>query len=408
MNVDLTRFKGPQLDQGSIGSCAENGLSEMVWTLLKQAGQSTFSISRLQSYYDTRQAQGTLHYDSGSVPSVMFQQAQIKGLANEALWQYNTSMMYTQPTADVYSDAALHKVTSWREFGHSMTYDNLAKAIQKELQQGKVVGLAVQVGNTFMSQSGPLESQTNTWAWGESTVGHFLVVERIDWNLNGGSYVVKNSWGSGWGDNGYGTIKFTQFVPQSGDFMGAYVIDKYNNLDFTYTASKENVAMFYACVLDRAPEASGLLYWNGILNSGHSEATIVHELMYSGEGQAIYGSMSNSQFVHHMYQQVLGRNPDPSGYDYYMGLLNNGTYTRPQLMASMMDYIQWYNGSDYGTKLEHDRLMNITDAAMYYGIAAQADGNHYQAAVEAVNGITYDPATAEIAKIGISEDLGYV
>jgi hypothetical protein len=407
-NVDITRFKGPALDQGSIGSCAENGLSEMVWATLKQAGQSAFSISRLQSYYDTRQAQGTPGYDSGSVASVMFQQAQTKGLANESLWQYNTSMMYATPTEGVYADAALHKVTAWREFGLAKTWDGLVLAIQKELQQGKAVGLAMQVGGTFQSQSGPLAAQVNSWSWDESTIGHFVVVERVDWNLNGGSYVVKNSWGSSWGDNGYGTIKFTQFVPQSGDFMGAYAIDKYNDLDFTYTSSKENVAMIYACVLDRAPEAGGLTFWNSILSSGWAESGIVQEFMNSAEGQNIYAGMSNAQFVTRMYQQINGRAPDQAGFDFYMGLLNNGTYTRSQLMASTMDFMQSYNGSDSGTMLEHDRLMNITDAAMYYGIAAQADGNHYQAAVDAVNDITHDPATAEIAKMGISQDLGYL
>jgi len=48
---------------------------------------------------------------------------------------------------------------------------------------------------------GPLSVCSSSW-W------HCVVLVGWDNNLNGGSWLIKNSWGTGWGTNGYGWIKF--------------------------------------------------------------------------------------------------------------------------------------------------------------------------------------------------------
>jgi hypothetical protein len=48
---------------------------------------------------------------------------------------------------------------------------------------------------------GPLSVCSSSW-W------HCVVLVGWDNNVNGGSWLIKNSWGTGWGTNGYGWIKF--------------------------------------------------------------------------------------------------------------------------------------------------------------------------------------------------------
>lgn len=48
---------------------------------------------------------------------------------------------------------------------------------------------------------GPLSVCSGSW-W------HCVVLVGWDNNVNGGSWLIKNSWGTGWGTNGYGWIKF--------------------------------------------------------------------------------------------------------------------------------------------------------------------------------------------------------
>ncbi len=59
--------------------------------------------------------------------------------------------------------------------------------------------------------------------------------------------------------------------------------------------------------------------------AGTTLSSVSDNFASSGEFQTMYGSLSNRDFVRRVYLNVMGREPDAAGYDYWVGLLNRGT-----------------------------------------------------------------------------------
>lgn len=81
----------------------------------------------------------------------------------------------------------------------------------------------------------------------------------------------------------------------------------------------------YQATLDREPDQQGFEYWTDELSSGKSVSDVISSFLSSPEFTAKYGNTTNGEFVTLLYQNVLDRDPDQGGYDYWVGELDNGT-----------------------------------------------------------------------------------
>ena len=91
----------------------------------------------------------------------------------------------------------------------------------------------------------------------------------------------------------------------------------------------DEVARLYYAALDRAPDFPGLSGWTDGLTSGSlSLPQVVAGFTNSPEFQADYGTLNNQQFVDLLYQNVLGRAPDPTGEAGWTTALNDGALAR--------------------------------------------------------------------------------
>jgi len=381
----------------------QNGIVEALDLQMRQSGQEVTQRSRLQNYTDTSIAQNTFGTDYGSVPYVALDQAKMKGLASESSWEYSAENLHLVPPSSVYAEAANYKITSYSVINNEYSYTSIAHTIRGWLAEGKPAILGFRAGSAFYGQSGPLNSQVNQWDGAESGTGHAVLVERMDDGLNGGSYVVKNSWAN-WGDNGYGTIKYSQFIVQNNDFIGAYAINGFASVDWTFTAQRTNVAELYVALLDRPPDHSGQDYWAGILSSECSDADLANYLLSCEEEQIEFPpSSTNAYFVDKIYADALGREADNEGLDYWVGLLNDGM-SRGAVVDAIIDCTRQYVN---GANQQHDALAiysrdlfnNKLNIAMYFGVALQSDD--LDAARGAFDNVTNDANSVEIAKIGL-------
>ena len=60
--------------------------------------------------------------------------------------------------------------------------------------------------------------------------------------------------------------------------------------------------------------------------------------LVSDEFKQRYGeNVSNAKYVETLYTNVLGRNYDQEGYNYWLGNLNNGTETRYELLLGFSE-----------------------------------------------------------------------
>jgi len=86
------------------------------------------------------------------------------------------------------------------------------------------------------------------------------------------------------------------------------------------------VFRLYNAAFARLPDANGLENWiNGNKSGGQTYASSALEFSKSQEFKNRYGSnVSDTQYINTLYNNVLGRTPDPGGLSHYQGLLASG------------------------------------------------------------------------------------
>jgi len=94
------------------------------------------------------------------------------------------------------------------------------------------------------------------------------------------------------------------------------------------------VKLYYA-VFNRAPDSSGLLYWLGAAQGGWSLEQIAANFMSTSEFQLKYGGKTLSQQISIAYQNVLGRAPDASGLAYWQNMIQSGALSFPGFIVQL-------------------------------------------------------------------------
>lgn len=104
------------------------------------------------------------------------------------------------------------------------------------------------------------------------------------------------------------------------------------------------VAQAYRGLLVRDADYSGFRGWVSWLDSGQQPVDLVQSFINSLEFQSNFGSnLDNGQFVTRMYENVLLRQPDSGGYNYFVGQLNNGQMTRAQVGLALLQSSEFQN-----------------------------------------------------------------
>ncbi len=85
------------------------------------------------------------------------------------------------------------------------------------------------------------------------------------------------------------------------------------------------VVRLYRATFLRPPKQEGVAYWVKQARSGDSLDEIATVFAKSPEFQNRYGQLSNRQFVDQIYRNILGRAPQASGLAYWENLLARGT-----------------------------------------------------------------------------------
>ena len=90
------------------------------------------------------------------------------------------------------------------------------------------------------------------------------------------------------------------------------------------------VTFIYRNVLKRDPDSGGLNYWAGeMVENGMTASRLVEEFAKSQEFAS--ANISNEEYVERLYETVLGRKSDESGKQYWVSLMNTG-YSRHDIL----------------------------------------------------------------------------
>lgn len=102
--------------------------------------------------------------------------------------------------------------------------------------------------------------------------------------------------------------------------------------------NQAQVFRMYQAVFDRQPDATGFVYWlNKLDGRTATMAEMASGFVASPEFQTAYGALNNTDFVNALYLNVLGRPAEPQGLAYWVERLGNGTFTRANVVAQFSD-----------------------------------------------------------------------
>jgi C1A family cysteine protease len=203
-SVDLRQWASPIDDQGQLGSCTGNAIAGAIDLIDRKVNNKSYQVSRLFIYYQERVIEGDVYYDNGAYIRDGIKACYTYGAPLESIWPYNQNKWATRPTTAAYSDALNRKVT-----GYARCLD--FTAVKTALAAGTPVIIGFNVYSSFEAGTwGNPPSQGGTGLMPYPNVnteqllgGHAVCIVGYNDNLAGGRFIVRNSWGTSWGQNGY-------------------------------------------------------------------------------------------------------------------------------------------------------------------------------------------------------------
>ncbi len=200
--VDLRSQCPPVYDQGQLGSCTANAIGAAIqFERIKQSLSPNFIPSRLFIYYNERVIEGTVSTDSGAQIRDGIKSVAKQGACPEPDWPYDISKFTVRPPKADFTDALKDRAVSYSRLVQN---PNLLKGC---LASGYPFVFGFTVYESFESQAVAKSGTVPMPSPGEQTVGGHAVLA-VGYDDSAQRFIVRNSWGTGWGTNGYFTMPY--------------------------------------------------------------------------------------------------------------------------------------------------------------------------------------------------------
>ncbi len=158
------------------------------------------------------------------------------------------------------------------------------------------------------------------------------------YNKGNGVYQIKT-------DSGYDDITGIPKLTFSDKSTGISAIaDIKGTFDQVTGLNTDSGEMFrlYNAAFARFPDADGLKYWIDQFSSGKNTRRVVAQsFLGSAEFTEKYGSnVSDETYVNNLYKNVLGRDADTEGLNYWVGNLSSGLETRYEALLGFAESVE--------------------------------------------------------------------
>ncbi len=221
-------------NQGQQGSCLSFALTSIFEYVMQLNQAEEYDLSEAFLYYNARDidGDGSVNEDSGSRFKPSIDSLAKYGIALERVWPYNDQIYSQKPSDAAYSDAASRKLLS------AMNVNRTVADIKSALADGCPVAASFTLTQSFadygraggyipMPSDAEIAAGMNPESEESRHSRHAMVIVGFSDELQ--MFIVRNSWGDDWGDNGYCYIPYP-YIEHKDLFNYACIITEIENL----------------------------------------------------------------------------------------------------------------------------------------------------------------------------------
>jgi hypothetical protein len=226
--VDLRQYMTRVEDQEDTNSCTANAVAGAYEYLVKRyMGEKAYDVSRLFIYYNARalDEESEAMEDEGSAIGLAIEGLKQYGACSEETWPFDSGSVNEEPSADAYEEASQFVIEETELVPTDLN------AWRRCLAEGYPIIFGLSLYNSFdnhrrkglVSLPSEAESARGTHS------GHAMLC--VGYSDTDKVFIVRNSWGHGWGDKGYCYIPYRYIINEKWNGGDSWIIRRLETLE---------------------------------------------------------------------------------------------------------------------------------------------------------------------------------
>jgi len=237
--VDLRKYMTAVEDQSQTNSCCANAVAGAYEYINKrqamQRGDSIADISRMFIYYVGRKKDqqsfgedfSVQPKDEGMTLGGAISALEMKGACLEKNWPFELSRVNARPSPDCFNEAVQFKISESKKVPVDLD------AMRECLAEGMPIIFGLKLTAQFFRPlpGGGIQTPDPNDPQSSEHGLHAMLI--VGYNDRQEVFIVRNSWGTSWGDRGYGYVPYDYICNSNFNFLGMYCIIGLTDADFT-------------------------------------------------------------------------------------------------------------------------------------------------------------------------------